>query len=77
MIEEFINSKAYILIKGPKDIDQKIKYIMKIDNNDVLYKRILNENILIDEKIVMKFEKEQSDFFIHIFEQDINLAKRK
>ena len=43
-LEEFINPKSYILIKGEKDIEKKIEYIKKIDNDDNLYKAILKEN---------------------------------
>ena len=38
VIDEFINPKTYILIKGEKDIDEKIEYIKKIDNDIKLYK---------------------------------------
>lgn len=77
MVDEFINPKTYILIRGPQDIDKKLKYIKDIDNNSTLYKQILKEKVIIDENIDDKFEKEKSDFFMHIFEQDKNLAKRK
>ena len=36
-----INPKVYILIKGEKDIKDKIEYIKKIDNDNILYKSIL------------------------------------
>jgi len=77
MIDEFINPKTYILIRGPQDIDKKIKFIKDIDNNYTLYKQILKEKVLIDENIDKKFEKGKLDFFKHIFEQNKNLAKRK
>ena len=48
MIDEFINPKTYILINGEKDIKEKIEYIKKIDQNDDLYKSIMNENPIID-----------------------------
>ena len=76
MIDEFINPKSFILIKGQKDMYNKIEYIKKIDNDDKLYKKILMEKVIIDENIVEKYEKELSDFLIHIFKQDKNKAKR-
>jgi hypothetical protein len=76
MIDEYINPKSYILINGPEDMYQKIEYIKKIDNDDQLYKNILKEKVFVDEKILQKAQKEQSDFLIHIFEQDKNKAKR-
>ena len=43
LLDEFINPKSYILIKGEKDIENKIEYIKSIDNNDNLYKEIIKE----------------------------------
>ena len=77
MIDEFINPKTYILIRGYQDIDNKIKYIKEIDNNETLYKQIMKEKVLIDENINVKFEKEKTNFFINIFEQNKNISKRK
>ena len=48
MIDEYINPKAYILIKGEKDIQEKIEYIKNIDNNKKLYKQILNQKLFIN-----------------------------
>ena len=76
MIEEYINPKTFILINGPKDMKQKIEYIKKIDNDDELYINMLKEKVFIDDKIVEKTLKEQSDFLIHIFNQEKNKAKR-
>ena len=76
MIDEYFNPKALILIRGPQDMKQKIEYIKKIDNDDELYKSILKEKVLIDDKIIEKAQKEQSNFLIHIFSQDKIKAKR-
>ena len=69
MIDEFINPKVYILIKGKRDIIKKIEYIKKIDNDYNLYKNFLTEKILIDDKLVNKIENEKKNFFYHIFAQ--------
>ena len=47
MIDEYINPKSLILIRGQKDMIKKIEYIKKIDNNIELYKKILKEKILL------------------------------
>jgi hypothetical protein len=47
MIDEFINPKIYILIKNEKDMLKKIEYIKKIDNDEKLYKSILNGKLFI------------------------------
>lgn len=51
-MDEFINPKTYILIKGENDIDTKIEYIKKIDNDDKLYMSIMKEKPIIDNKFI-------------------------
>ena len=58
MLDEFINPKTYIYIKGEKDLIKKINYIIEIDNNDRLYKSILNEEVLINYKSYINNEEE-------------------
>jgi hypothetical protein len=76
MVEEYINPKAFILIKGKKDMMEKIEYIKKIDNDDELYKKILKEKVLINDKIIEDSTSERIRFLTHIFEQNKTLAKR-
>ena len=75
-IDQYINKNAFILIKGEKDMMNKIEYIKKIDNDNELYNKILKENILINDNFIEDSKKEKIEFFKHIFEQDKKLAKR-
>lgn len=77
MVDEYINPKSYILIKGEKDIQQKIEYIKQIDNNDELYKSLLKEKVILDKNIIIDTEKELKEFLCHIFEEDKLKAFRK
>jgi hypothetical protein len=70
MFDEYINPKSIILIKGEKDMQEKIDYIKKIDNDENLYKSILNEKVLLDNNIKNKTERELREFLYHIFDQD-------
>jgi hypothetical protein len=76
MIDEYINPKSYILIKGEKDMFEKIEYIKKIDNDINLYKSLLKENVFLDNNIRNKNDKELKQFLQHIFEQDKSKAYR-
>ena len=77
MVDEFINPKTYILIKGEKDIDEKIEYIKKIDNDDKLYKSIIKENA-INYKLINTIQfKESSSFLKNIFRQNKDKAFRR
>ena len=68
LVDEYINPKTYILIRGEKDIDEKIEYIKKIDNDDKLYMEIMKEKPIIDDTFIEKIEKkEMIDFFYNIF----------
>ena len=76
MIDEYINPKSYISIKGEKDIKTKIDYIIEIDKNDNLYKKILKEKVILDEHFSEKIDNELKLFLNHIFEQDKEKAFR-
>ena len=52
IIDEYINPKTYILIKGEKDINSKIDYIKKIDNDEELYHSIMKEKSIIDDNYI-------------------------
>jgi hypothetical protein len=72
-IDEFINPKSFILIKNENDMINKIEYIKKIDNDEALYKSILNEKLYINDNLVSKSNIEKAEFFSHIFEQEKNI----
>ena len=77
-LDEFINPKSYILIKGEKDITEKIEYIKKIDNDDILYKAILREKPIIDDNFGYSIDNiEIKSFLKHIFKQDKKTAFRR
>lgn len=74
-IDEFINPKSFILIKNENDMQKKIEYIKKIDNDEILYKSMLNEK-LFNDNLANISSIEKAEFFNHIFEQEKNKAKR-
>ena len=76
MVDEFINPKSFILIRSKNDMLEKIEYIKKIDNNNELYEKILNENIFSDNYYKEKIENERIEFLYNIFDQDKKKAKR-
>ena len=70
LIDEYINPKVYIMIKGEKDIQEKIEYIKKIDNDQNLYNSILKEKIFINDDyitIMKKTEEEKKLFLYNIY----------
>ena len=78
MVDEYINPKTYILVKGEKDINKKIEYIKKIDNDDKLYMEIMKEKPIIDNKFKEKIDqKEIKEFLTNIFQQEKNKAFRR
>ena len=76
MVDEYINPKSYILIKGIKDMKRKIDYIRLIDNDDEMYKKILKEKVIIDYNFVNSIDNELKLFLTNIFIQDKNKAFR-
>ena len=79
LIDEYINPKVYILIKGDNDIQDKIEYIKKIDNDNRLYRSILKEKILVNDNfkdIIKKVEKDKIKFWKNIFSRNLLKLKR-
>ena len=76
LLDEYINQNSYILIRGEKDLNEKINFIKKIDKDDNLYKKILKEKVFIETKLLEKIDKQRFEFLIHIFMQDKDKAKR-
>jgi hypothetical protein len=76
MIDEYINPKTYILIRGGYEVEEKIEYIKKIDNDDNLYRSILKEKVFIDDFFVDNIINERKKFLLHIFDQKKEYAKR-
>ena len=76
MIDEYINPKTYILIRGGYEVEEKIEYIKKIDNDDNLYRSILKEKVFIDDFFVDNIINERKKFLLHIFDQKKECAKR-
>ena len=78
LIDEYINPKTYILIRGEKDIDKKIEYIKKIDNDDKLYMEIMKEKPIIDNKFKENIDKKEiKEFLNNIFSQNKNKVYRR
>jgi len=69
MLDEYFNPKSYILIRGEKDMQHKIDYIKRIDNDENLYKSFLKEKV-INTINILKIYNEQKSFWNHIFEQN-------
>ena len=78
MVDEYINPKAYILVKDEYDMKKKIEYIIKIDNNDELYSSILNENIFNEDykNIIKENYAERAKFLSNIFKRGKLNSKR-
>jgi hypothetical protein len=76
MVDEYINPKSYILIKNEKDLENKINYIIQIDNDDNLYRKIMKEKVFIDDFFVDNIQNDRKKFLLHIFEQKKEFAKR-
>ena len=76
LIDEYINPNTYILVRNDIDLLEKIEYIKEIDQNDELYKKYLEEDVLVDDNIIKKRKKEEKEFWSHIFRPDKGDAKR-
>ena len=76
LIDEYINPKSYILIKGEKDIEEKIEYIKSIDKDDEKYRSILRENVIVDNNFTKRIDNELKLFLYNIFQQEKSKSRR-
>jgi hypothetical protein len=76
LIDEYINPKTYILIKGEKDIEAKIEYIKSLDKDDEKYRSILRENVIVDNNFTKRIDNELKLFLYNIFQQEKTKARR-
>ena len=76
LIDEYINPKTYILIKGEKDIRAKIEYIKSIDNDNEKYRSIMSENVIVDNNFTKKIDNELKLFLYNIFQQEKSKTRR-
>ena len=67
-IESEFNKNSFINCNNKKDIDKVIGKIKKIDNNDDLYLKIINEKIFLEENYIENTKKELESFLINIIE---------
>ena len=65
-VDEYINPKSYILIKGEEDMKKKIDYIIEIDNNEEKYLSILKEKVIEDKYLSEKVKTQLKQFLVII-----------
>ena len=68
-ILDTFNFKSYIHVKDRKEFEEKIKYIIKIDQNDTLYNEIIHEKIILNENKVNNM-KQFENFLYDIFDKN-------
>ena len=76
-IKEIYNPKAFINVPDFPDFDSAIEYIKKIDQDDDLYLKMLNEPIFVEENYVENEMKKLESFLLNIFDQPLEKAYRR
>ena len=77
LVEEVFNKKAFINGNCFKNYDELIEFIKKVDNNDKLYLKYIEEPMLNNKKYLNEEHVKINKFISHIFDQDISIAKRR
>jgi len=76
-IGKIFNTKAFINVHDYNSIDEVIKKIIEIDNDDKLYLRMIKTPALIDKNYVENNSAILEDFLINIFDQPYDKAFRR
>lgn len=76
-IKKIFNPKAFINVSDYETIEDAVKRVTEIDNDDDLYLQMLNEPIFNEEHFISKTFENAEKFLIHIFDQPIESARRR
>lgn len=77
LVNHTFNNKSFIHIKDKSEFEEKIKYIIQIDQNDTLYNEIIHEKIILDDK---KYDRDMVEFKKFIWnsvEQVFNKTRKR
>ena len=75
-VNVIFNTKAFVWVKNEQDFDRAIQEIIKIDNDEELYKSMLKERVFNDPQYVQKEREKLRKFFRNIFDVDKEKARR-
>ncbi len=64
-------------LKKVETIEDAVKRVIEIDNDDELYLQMLNEPIFNEEHYISETFKNAEEFLVHIFDQPIEKAGRR
>ncbi|MDJ0531163.1 MAG: glycosyltransferase family 10 [Xenococcaceae cyanobacterium MO_207.B15] len=78
-VAELFNAKTFINCHDYRSFSDVIEYVKLLDNDDKLYKKVLNQQCLTEEQIgIYESHKNQLENFLnHIFEQSLSHARRR
>lgn len=78
-VEEEYNEKAFINCNKYRNINDVMEIIKKIDDDDLLWKRMVCEPWQTKEQVLQMEQemKNYQEFIINIFSQPINIARRR
>ena len=76
-IANIFNEDAMVIVKDKNDINRAIQEIIRIDNDDNLYERMINTPALKNQGYVKNIEHNLEKFLINIFSQPKELAFRR
>lgn len=77
-IATFFSDKSFININNFETLDEALKYIIKVDEDDDLYFKMLESAAVIDANLVWEEEqKKLEEFLYNIFDQEQDVAYRR
>ena len=77
LIEKEFNGKAFINCHRYKNFEEVVEKIIEIDNDENLYLEMLKEPVFLNEDTLSFYRKRIEDFFVNIFEQDLDECFRR
>ena len=75
-IGEIYNEKAFINCDNFKNLDEMLKLVSELDNDNEKYLNMLNQPVFKEDDYYEKQKKQLKEFLYNIFEKDIDGAKK-
>lgn len=76
-VSKFFNENAMVVVRDRSDVYRAVEQIKKIDNDDGLYRFMLEQPAIMNIDYIENLKKDLENFLVNIFEQPIEKAYRR
>lgn len=76
-VGKYFNRKSFVNLHDYNSIDEVVKEIKRIDNDNELYLSMMKEPAMLNQNYISDVHRSLEEFLVHIVEQPIEKARRR